>query len=129
MATTTIQYRGTLRLGFHEQGDDILFLSLSGDPLALDINQDIKIHGRYLSVRYWTAEEIVSDNVMIEGAIRTLIGNGDAWFTYSEYTGYLWVEQIITVGGHDLFEELRSHVGRYCLLEIGYSKFLPIPPV
>jgi len=25
------------------------------------------------------------------------------------------------VGGHDLLEELRSHKGRYCLLEVEYS--------
>ena len=127
-AIATVLYRGVLRLGSHGEGDDILFLddqSPDGeDPLAERIQDDIDAHGHYLSVRYWTAEKARDDRAMAEGALRELLGEGEAEFrhAYSEITGYLWTDEEITVGGHDLLAELGSQAGRYCLLEIGYSK-------
>lgn len=81
-------------------------------------------HGRYLSVRYWTADAPREDDVILEGAIREMLGESDAAYGshYSERTGYLWTDEEINVGGHDLLEELKSSAGQYCLLEISYSQ-------
>jgi len=117
------KYRGTLRLGVHGEGYDILFLG-DDDPLAEVISDDIEQHGRYLTARYWTAGASRSDGDMAEGAIREMLGAGDAEFrhAYSEITGYLWTDEEIKVGGHDLLAELQAQAGRYCLLEITYAK-------
>jgi hypothetical protein len=125
---TTERYRGFLALHDHGEGMDILFLDHAngdyGDPLAGVIEDDIDRYGRYLSVRYWTANEARGDDDMIEGVLRELDGEGEAKFRhrYSEITGYMWTDEDINVGGHDLQAELQSQAGRYCLLEIGYSK-------
>src|SRR6266568_5624995 len=71
------KYRGTLRLGVHGEGYDILFLG-DDDPLAEVISDDIEQHGRYLTARYWTAGASRSDGDMAEGAIREMLGAGDA---------------------------------------------------
>lgn len=103
---------------------------IDGEPLAAIIEEDIEDHGRYLTVRYWTAAAPLTDEAMVEGAIRELLGAGEADFhhAYSEITGYLWTDEEINVGGHDLLEELTSQVGRYCLLEITYAKEAPDDP-
>src|SRR5437868_3327415 len=44
---------------------------------------------------------------------------------YSEITGYLWTDENLMVGGHDLLDELRSHKGSFVHLEIAYSKDVP----
>lgn len=110
---------------------DILFLDGDLDdryeyePLAETIGDDLERHGRYASVRYWTADAPMGDEEIAEGAIRAMLGGeADAQYSprYSDVTGYLWTDEDITVGGHDLLEELKSQAGRYCLLEIGYAK-------
>jgi hypothetical protein len=112
-----------IRLGAYGEGDDILFLGDDDDPLARRISDDIDVKGNYLSVRYWTADAGLDDDALIEGAVRALLGAGDVEFRqrYSEITGYLWTDEEIKVGGHDLLAELGTQTGRYCLLEISYS--------
>ena len=131
---TTVRYRGTLALHYHGEAEDILFLDgdLDGryeyEPLAETIGDDLELHGRYASVRYWTADAPMGDDEIAEGAIRAMLGGeADACYSarYSDVTGYLWTDEDIMVGGHDLLEELKSQAGRYCLLEIGYAKEPP----
>jgi hypothetical protein len=40
----------------------------------------------------------------------------------SEYTGYLWTDEDLMVGGHDLLAELKSHLGKFCHLYVHYSR-------
>ena len=127
---TTVRYRGTLALRYHGEADDILHLDGDLDdrypyePLAETISDDLERYGRYASVRYWTAAGPMADDILMENAVRSLLGDADADYgaRYSEVTGYLWTDEDIMVGGHDLLEELKSQAGRYCLLEIGYSR-------
>lgn len=126
--TQTIQrYRGILRLGTYGEGEDILFLG-DDDPLAEIVSDDIDRYGRYLTVRYWTADAPQDDDAIAEGAIKQLFGEGDAEFNqrYSDITGYLWTDEDLNVGGHDLLAELGAQAGRYCLLEISSSPSLPL---
>lgn len=124
----TKQYRGRLRLGSWGEGDDILFLDTDEDypePLAKRIADDMDDYGRFLSVRYWSSDAEQSDDDLRTSMIRELYGGGDGTefsTAYSEITGYLWTNESIEVGGHDLLAELTNHVGQWCLLEIGYSR-------
>jgi hypothetical protein len=125
----TVRYRGVLALHDHGEAMDVLFLDNAGHrepagPLAETIGDDLDKHGRYASVRYWTAAWPVADDDLIESSVRVLLGEFEAEYSphYSDITGYLWTDEDIKVGGHDLLEELKSQAGRYCLLEIGYSR-------
>jgi hypothetical protein len=125
-----VRYRGIIALRYHGEADDILFLEGDGnygEPLAETISDDLDQHGRYASVRYWTAAAPLDDDAIIEASVRALLGEIDAEYgaRYSDITGYLWTDEDITVGGHDLLEELKAQAGRYLLLEVGYSKTAP----
>ena len=50
------------------------------------------------------------------------LGEVDFDIRYSEITGYLWTDEELKVGGHDLIEELTSYVGKYLYLKVTYSK-------
>ena len=114
----------------HGEADDILFLDgdlddrYPGEPLAETIKDDLDRLGRYASVRYWTADAPKADDAVMESAVRSLLGEADADYGahYWEITGYLWTDEDINVGGHDLLEELKAQAGRYLLLEISYSQ-------
>jgi hypothetical protein len=36
---------------------------------------------------------------------------------YSETTGYLWTDEKLQVGGHDLIEELSGSAGKFLIFE------------
>lgn len=125
----TVRYRGVLALHDHGEAMDILFLDNTGhrnqpDPLAETISDDLDRHGRYASVRYWTAGTPMGDEAIMDSAVRAMLGEADAQYGahYSEITGYLWTDEDINVGSHDLLEELKAQAGRYCLLEISYAR-------
>ncbi len=129
-------YRGWLRLASHGEGLDILFLDARqphgglGDPLAERIKDDIAAHGRYLTVRYWIADIKATKDALQEAWLRQVMGLGEAEFAhrYSEITGYLWTDEEVKVGGHELLDELKAEVGRFCHLEIEYSDAEPTYP-
>lgn len=128
---TTVRYRGVLEVRYHGESMDVLFLEDARDweePLAETISDDLERHGRYASVRYWTADTKLDDDAIIESAVRMMLGDAEARYhvAYSDVTGYLWTDEDIMVGGHDLLEELKAQAGRYCLLEITYAKTAPV---
>jgi hypothetical protein len=57
---------------------------------------------------------------LVDVTIRVGLGEADVGHRYSEITGYLWTDEEIMVGGHDLIEELHDHLGKFCHLEITY---------
>jgi len=84
----------------------------------------MRAFGRYLSVRYFIADAERSREELDESLVRQIIGAGEAEFhhRYSEITGYLWTDEEIRVGGHDLLDELTGCIGKFLHLEIVYSK-------
>ena len=120
-------YSGIIRLSSHGEADEILFVGedrSDNDPLAELIQGDMLEYGEYLSVRYFITGKSMSFDECEEALIRTLYGDSDVKFyhRYSEITGYLWTDEDIMVGGHDLLAEIKSHVGKYVLLEIDFNK-------
>lgn len=114
----TKTYQGFLALHSWGDADDILFISSIKDPLAKELSNQISY--KTVSVRYWiTDKEVTKDEAQLE-FLKRLYGNADCEFRshYSEITGYLWTDEEIKIGGHDLIEELRSHVGKWLILEI-----------
>lgn len=112
-------YRGWIRERDYGEAMDVLFLDPSDEPLARRIQDDFDLPAQ-VSVRYFTANREATLEQFEENLIRRISGAlevdyGDA---YSDITGYLWTDEDLVVGGHDLLEELRTHVGRFCHLEM-----------
>lgn len=126
----TKTYSGWIRLDEHWDTFEALYVSEGefpgegGIPLAKQIQDDMEEFGNYLSVRYFITDEPKSLEECEEALIRKVCGASDVEFLerYSEATGYLWTDEKIKVGGHDLLAELDSSCHGYVVLEIGYSE-------
>jgi len=107
--------------GSYEEHDALLVrnsgLQEENEPLAVRL--EFMDH-KQVTVRYWVCEQKCSKEDAAEDFLRTLMGLGvsDYGARYSEYTGYLWTDEDIQVGGHDILEELKSYLGEYLILEV-----------
>lgn len=110
-------YQGLLSIGDHGESDDVLFLSGHDEPLAEELEW---MDGQVVTVRYWVTNEECTRDQAVESFVLTCMGAAKAEFQacYSEYTGYLWTDEFLNVGGHDLLAELKSHAGKWLILEI-----------
>lgn len=103
----------------HDGEHDAIYLSDDLEsPLAERLSNDIA--GKKVNVRYFIADHPEKKAVLIEGLIQTLYGDAEAEYehAYSEYTGYLWTDENIKIGGHDLLSELENKIGKFLYLEI-----------
>ena len=114
----TKTYQGQLSLKAYDETDEALFISSSDEPLAALLEEDIS--GKMVSVRYWITDKEVGRDAAQEEFLMSLMGAADCEFGahYSEVTGYLWTDQEIKIGGHDLLHELESYVGEWLILEV-----------
>ena len=83
--------------------------------------EDLFYGGRTVTVRFWiTKTEVSKDEAMMD-YITTVLGgqtSSKVGAHYSEYSGYLWTDEQLWVGGHDLIGTLREYIGHYCIVEI-----------
>lgn len=136
----TKTYQGKISVeSWLEQSNAVLVGSYS---IACRVSEDMEEHGRYLTVRWAIANQPVTleesamhvlsmlDGVEQDGL--AIIDGGDLYhweddtavkyFTaYSEITGYLWTEENLQIGGHDMLAILRENEGRFLVMEIDYS--------
>lgn len=114
----TKTYAGLITEGRYSEADDIIFLSDSTDPLGERLRDDIA--NKNVSARYWITETKMGRDEAISAFLKVLFGASDCEFcaVYTEETGYLWTDEECKIGGHDLLAELRSHVGKWLILEI-----------
>ncbi len=110
-------YKGIIREGDFGGNEGVLFIG-KGEPIALIL--DDEINGKQVSVRYWISDKKKSKQELQESLLKIMSGAIDAEYFnhYSDYTGYLWTDQNLKIGGHDLLEEIRSNVGKFIWLEI-----------
>lgn len=125
MSHTSI-YKGLIVLG-HGENDSAVTLYLpphDRDVLAEQIEWAMAEYGQYLTARYIISDRALTDKEAVEVPARIACGMGFAEYAeaYSEITGYLWTDQNIQIGGHDLQEELRGYAGKWLWLEITYDK-------
>ena len=114
----TLTYVGLLSIHSWGEADDILFVSSVTDPLAEEL-QD-RISGKSVTVRYWITDQECSREDAHEQFLRRLFGSAEVVCEshYSEITGYLWTDEELTIGGHNLMAELHGQVGKWLILEI-----------
>jgi len=110
-------YQGMLALHSWGEADDILFLSSIADPLAKELSW---MCGENVTVRYWIVDNKCTRDEAVEAAMLIVMGaiDVDIYSRYSEMTGYLWTNEDLNVGGHDLLEELKSNVGKWLIMEV-----------
>ena len=115
-------YRGKIEYRPCEEKSDVLFLSRLKEPLAYIIRQDMGSLGDYLSVQYYISDKELDEDQLQINFLNQLEGIGDADYNvhYSELTGYLWTDENLHVGGHNLLEELKSYRGKFLYLKITY---------
>jgi hypothetical protein len=134
-------YRGWIEEREDGEYDDAIFLRDGGEwprPLAERVAEDMADLGNFLSVRYFVSDQERSADDLIADVLFQLEGDGHDFTPdgygghsiryethYSEITGYLWTDELLRIGGHDLLEELRSKVGKFCHLDIGFSRTPP----
>lgn len=90
-------------------------------PLAASIQEDLeKLIGKPVSVRYFITKGIASEADATKELIKKISGVLEAEYeldAYSEWTILEWKENL-SVGGHDLIEELSEYEGKYLVLII-----------
>jgi hypothetical protein len=111
-------YKGLISEYPRYENYNALFVGTTPDPIAYEL--DDKINRKQVSVRYWISDTEKTKQELTENMIMTLAGSIDADYCdrYSDLTGYLWTEESLSIGGHDLLSELRSNIGKFLYMEI-----------
>lgn len=96
----------------------------SGDGGLLISEELAELSGHFVSIRYYISDAAISEDELIKDNILTLIGSLHAEHStsYSEYTGYLWTDDIVDIGDHSLLTTLSNHLGKYLWLEAKIHK-------
>lgn len=121
-------YQGRIKIRDHGDAMDILFVETQpapdygDDPLAEIFEDDLNLLGRFITVRYHISDERWTLEELEENAIKVLAGAADARYQdhYSDITGYLWTDDELNVGGHNLHQELCSHAGKYLYMVVDF---------
>jgi hypothetical protein len=73
-----------------------------------------------VTVRYWISKEARSREQLTEDTLLRISGAVEAQYeeVYSEVTGYLWTNEALVVGGHELLDELAAYEGKFLYMEI-----------
>lgn len=118
MNNRCIIHKGIISYVSKYDHDSTIYLDGSEESL-IEILQE-QINGKKVSVRYFVAGKPETKAVLIEGLIQKLYGDADAEYdeSFSEYTGYLYTDQQLNIGGHNLFDEMKQNDGKFLYLEI-----------
>jgi hypothetical protein len=113
-------YKGLIKLAEQSEEYEALFIGDEDEPLAEGWGD--LLHGKQVTVRYWISDNEQTKEQLKENQLLAISGAvyADYGACYSELTGYLWTDETLKVGGHDLIYELQSNVGKYLYMEVDY---------
>jgi len=121
-------YRGWLVEGYNGETETLnlkenLFRHSADEILAEIIQSDINCYGHNLTVRYFITDAPVDKEQLEQNLAKVVMGLGIADYNmrYSDITGYLWTDEELNVGGHDLLAELQGSIGKFLHMEIEYN--------
>lgn len=117
---TTHIIRGKLEEDEYGENSSALFVSGSRKPIAKQLESILSWYKRKVSVRYWISEEERTLEQLEENQVMQVMGDAKARYgdRYSDLTGYLWTDEELNIGGHNLLKEFRSGLGKWLYLEI-----------
>ncbi len=120
MELNQLVYKGVIKERYYGENDSAIFIGDSDEPIA-EILQEM-INGKQVSIRYWISDTEKTKQELQESVLENLVGaiNAEYRDSYSDLTGYLWTDENLMVGGHNLLEELRSrnNINKFIYLEI-----------
>lgn len=93
-------------------------VKLDDNPIAEELEY---LSGKVCTVRYYISDrEANEETLQADFLINTLYGNLRSEFCarYSEITGYLWTDDELNIGGHNIRDELESYVGKFLYMII-----------
>lgn len=107
-------HKGFLKEGYNGEED---VLMLNDEPVAEVLEY---ISGRFVTIAYYISNVEIDPDEAALLFVQSYYGELNARYEmrYSEVTGYLWTDEDLNVGGHDLLEELRTHIGKYLILKV-----------
>jgi hypothetical protein len=110
-------YTGWINVKDYGESDDVLFLSGIDEPFSEELDF---MSGKNVTVSYWISDVEASVDAIKEQAISQILGAANVEFhaRYSDITGYLWTDEKLNIGGHNLLNELKSSAGKYLVLEV-----------
>lgn len=111
-------YKGIVKYDDYFENFDALFIGECIQPIAEIFEEDFK--AKQVTVRYWISDVEKTKEELQESVLRKLFGDVDAIYNddYSEITGYVWTNEELKIGGHDLLNEIRSYLGKFIYLEV-----------
>lgn len=95
------------------------FATWIGDTVLNDDFMSL-IANKVVTVRYYISDVPKTKQELRENQLLKISGSVDADYRdrYTEVTGYLWTDEKLKVGGHDLLSEISDNEGKYIYLEI-----------
>ena len=118
----TIEIKGWIRESDFGDSDDIVWLDDYDGYRCRPLTEDLEnICGEQVTVYYYITDKKCTLEEAQEQFLRYMYaGEAECEFNarYSDITGYLWTDENLIIGGHDLLEEIRSHIGSYLILQI-----------
>jgi hypothetical protein len=114
---TTRTYKGLLCLHADPNGHETVYLTSLRDCL----NEELSWMSRKkCTVKFWISDTQMEEEQAKEAAILHITGQVSRKFgaCYSELTGYLWTNDELKVGGHDLIRILEGYAGKWIVLKI-----------
>lgn len=128
MTDKTRTYRGMLvRTGNGEESDLVGYVGEDHRVriLAEEVNSDnynpTNRGGRMpVSIRYFITDQPVESSDLEVALAATFDYDIDYCMHYSELTGYLWTDENLKVGGHNLIKILSNYLGKYLHLEVTF---------
>ena len=98
--------------------DDNDGVGICGVPLAMwsENNFDSK----NVTVRWWMSDDEMSehDRLNTVAAMQVGLTSSEFYGGYSELSGHLGTHEGFQVGGHDMLEIMRQHLGKWCYVEV-----------
>lgn len=115
------RYAGLIDVRRHGDSGDVLFIIGFDEPFAKTLEW---MRNKQVSVRYWITDVRCTVDEASDAFLRRCFGDADVKFRvhYSDLTGYLWTDEDLNVGGHDLLAELKSFEGKWLILEVEECK-------
>lgn len=109
-------HKGWLTIARDRECNNHKTVELDGEPIAEELEY---MSDTIVTVRYYISnKEATEEELQEDFLVNTLYGNLESEYGafYSEVTGYLWTDDKLNVGGHDLRRELESYAGKYLYL-------------
>lgn len=110
-------YSGYLYMDEDINENETLFISSEKKPISEVLSQFTK---KMITVRYYITNKELNYAEVTEAHLYSICGDIESKYEplYSEITGYLYTDERLNVGGHNLLDELKSFCGKYLTLVI-----------